>query len=128
GEVDGRGGRGVPGPPRLRVGGEGLMARAAFDERSAHPRDDNEFPSLPVDDTEIRAGRLHRRDQLIRLQALVDAGIENEADEPVKVEVVRRHAWDHDARGAFGGAVSPGVADGTVEPDESDAMEGALRK
>src|SRR5215471_1595223 len=56
-----------------------------------------------------------------------DACIENEADEPVKVEVVRRHAWDHDARGVFGGAVSPGVADGAVEPDEIDAMEVALR-
>src|SRR6266516_3506263 len=55
------------------------------------------------------------------------AGIRNEPDESVKVEVVRRHARDHDARGAFGGAVSPGMADGAVEPDEIDASEVALR-
>src|SRR5215813_2480868 len=61
------------------------------------------------------------------IRFILDAGIENEADEPVKVEVVRRHARDHDARGAFGGAVSPGMADGAVEPDEIDASEITLR-
>src|SRR5262249_25442279 len=105
-------------PPRLLFGEERLKARASPDEAFAHPRADNELPSLPVDDTEVRARCLHRRDQSSRLQALVDAGIENEADESVKVEVVRRHARDHDARGTFGGAVSPGMADGAVEPDE----------
>src|SRR5262245_56481917 len=113
-------------PPRLLFSEERLKARASLDEALAHPRDDNESPNLPVDDTEVRAGRLHRRDQPIRLQALIDAGIENEADETVEVEVVRRHARDHDARGAFGGAVSPGMADGAVEPDEVDASEVAF--
>ncbi len=113
--------------PRLLFGEEWLKARASLDEAFAHPRDDNESPNLPVDDTEVRAGRLHCRDQPIRLQALVDAGIENEADESVKIEVVRRHARDHDARRAFGGAVSPGVADGAIEPDEIDASKVALR-
>src|SRR5262249_3369037 len=113
--------------PRLLFREERLKARASLDEAFAHPRNDNESPNLPIDDTEVRAGRLHRRDQPIRLQALVDAGIKNEADEAVKVEVVRRHARNHDARGAFGGAVSPGMADGAVEPDEIDASEVAPR-
>ena len=115
-----------PRPPRLLFGEERLQARASLDEAFAHTRDDNEFPNLPVDDTKIRASRLHRRDQPIRPQALVDAGIENEADESVKVQVVRRHARDHDTRGTFGGAISPGMADGAVEPDEIDASEVAF--
>ena len=34
--------------------------------------------------------------------------------------------YNTDARGAFGGAVSPGMADGAVEPDEIDASEVAF--
>src|SRR5207245_6126455 len=73
-------------PPRLLFGEEWLKARASLDEAFAHPRDDNEFPNLPVNDTEIRASRLHRRDQPIRLQALDADGSENQAEDSGKAE------------------------------------------
>jgi hypothetical protein len=82
---------------------------------------------LLLDGTEICPRCLDGGDELVRLQSLVHARVENEPDEPVEVEIVGRHAPDDDALGPFRRPVRPGVADRAVEPDQIDAVEVPLR-
>jgi hypothetical protein len=114
------------GAPGRLPGEERLQPRAALDEAFAHLRYDDVPPNLLLDQTEVCPGRLYRGNELVRLQALVDAGVENEADEPVEVQVIRRHGAHDDALGSFRRAKSAGVADRAIEPDEIDAAEVAL--
>src|SRR5262249_59755628 len=114
------------GAPGCLLGQKGLQPRAPLDEAFAHLRYDDVPPHLLLDETEVRSGRLHGGNELIRLQALVDAGVENETNEPIKVQIVGRHAAYDDALGSFRGAESAGVANRTIEPHEIDAAEIAL--
>src|SRR5262245_7835142 len=110
-------------PPRRLRRQERLQARAPLDEAFAHPWYDDVPPHLLLDRTEICSRRLDGRNELVRLQSLVHARVENEPDEPIEIQIVGRHATDDDALGPFGRSVSPGVANRTVEPDEINAVE-----
>ena len=114
-------------PPWCLRRQERLQAGAPLDEAFAHPGYDDVPPHLLLDRTEICPRCLDGGDELVRLQPLVHAGVQNEPDEPIEIQIVGRHAPDDDALGTFGCSVSPGVANRAVEPDEIDPLEVPLR-
>ncbi len=93
-----------------------------LDQSFAHARQHGVAPGELIEPIELRPLALHRRDQVIRRKPLVGREIEDEADETVEVEIVRRHAGDDVRRRV--GRLAPGadVARAAIEPDDVNAL------